>query len=63
LIVSLWKVADEPTAELMTQFYRELDSSQQPAAALKKAQMALRSKRKDSYFWAAFICIGDPGVT
>lgn len=43
LIVSLWKVADGPTAELMTQFYRELGSSQQPAAALKRAQMALRS--------------------
>ncbi len=31
------------------------------ADALRNAQLALRQKYPDPYFWGAFICQGDPG--
>ena len=57
VIATLWSVADHSTAELMTEFYRQLDaSSSNLAEALRKAQIALLRKPKTSspYFWAPF---------
>ncbi|MEM9556563.1 MAG: CHAT domain-containing tetratricopeptide repeat protein [Acidobacteriota bacterium] len=62
VVGSLWPVRDEATAELMTRFYRaHLDDGLAPAAALRRAQLELRSERRwrDPYFWAPFIVLGD----
>ena len=61
LIVSLWSVPDEQTQMLITCFYEGLLRGQGRAAALKAAQLQLREQFPDPFYWAAFICIGDPG--
>jgi len=56
LIMSLWKVPDRYTAELMTRFYTYLLEPSDPATALRRAQLDL-STRTDVYNWAAFVLV------
>jgi CHAT domain-containing protein len=58
--MSLWKVSDEPTRELMEDFYSRLLAGVGRAEALRLAQLALRAKYPAPYYWGAFICQGDP---
>jgi CHAT domain-containing protein len=60
LVMSLWKVPDEPTRELMEDFYGRLLTGQGRAEALRAAQLAMKAKYPDPYYWGAFICQGDP---
>jgi tetratricopeptide (TPR) repeat protein len=60
LVMSLWKVPDEQTRGLMEDFYRRLLSGQGRAEALREAQLALKAKYPDPFYWGAFICQGDP---
>ena len=63
VVVSLWNVNDRATAELMSEFYRQmLREGQRPAAALRSAQVALWKQKQWSapYFWAAFVLQGEP---
>jgi CHAT domain-containing protein/Tfp pilus assembly protein PilF len=64
VLVSLWDVNDEATAELMTRFYRRLlgDEKLSPAAALHAAQISMANDEHWSapYFWAGFILLGEP---
>lgn len=57
IIMSLWKVQDDATSMLMTQFYTYLISGMERHQALWKAMMDVRSKYKDPYYWAAFILL------
>lgn len=62
VVVSLWQVDDRVTAELMAHFYRGLlTDGLSPAAALRRAQLAIRAEEGTSapYFWAPFILQGD----
>jgi CHAT domain-containing protein len=64
VLVSLWRVDDRATAELMARFYRELlRNGRSPAAALRRAQLDLRGEtgRRAPYFWAGFVLRGEPG--
>ncbi len=61
LVMSLWKVPDQQTQELMEDFYRRLLAGQSRAEALREAQLALKEKYPHPYFWGAFICQGNPG--
>jgi CHAT domain-containing protein len=61
LVVSLWKVPDEQTRELMVDFYKRVLAGQGVADALREAQLAMKEKHPDPYFWGAFICQGNPG--
>lgn len=61
LVMSLWKVPDQQTQELMTDFYSRLSSGQGRATALRKAQLAMMSRYRDPLAWGAFIYQGDPG--
>jgi CHAT domain-containing protein len=60
LVMSLWKVPDEATRELMTEFYRRLLDGEGRAEALRQAQLSMKAKHPSPYFWGAFICQGDP---
>jgi CHAT domain-containing protein len=60
LVMSLWKVPDEPTRELMEDFYGRLLAGEGRAEALRQAQLTLKAKYSDPYYWGAFICQGDP---
>ena len=62
VMVSLWSVADQATAELMRHFYRGLlAEGMRPAEALRHAQLAMAADRRfrDPYYWAAFVLQGD----
>jgi CHAT domain-containing protein len=62
LVVSLWRVSDRATAELMTRFYEYLlNGGLRPADALRRAQLALAAERRwrDPYFWGAMTLLGD----
>ncbi|HEY5824312.1 MAG TPA: CHAT domain-containing tetratricopeptide repeat protein [Cyclobacteriaceae bacterium] len=62
LIVSFWSVADESTAELMTDFYKDhLQLKQSFRKALQQAKIKMINEGKFSspYYWAPFVIIGD----
>jgi CHAT domain-containing protein len=61
LIMSLWKVPDQQTQELMTEFYDRILAGAPRAAALRAAQLAIKAVHPDPLYWGAFICQGDPG--
>ncbi|MDT7687505.1 MAG: hypothetical protein QOE46_264 [Acidobacteriota bacterium] len=58
LLLSLWTVDDEATAELMTDFYTALRAGARPAAALRAAQLRQMSERPHPFFWSPFILTG-----
>lgn len=66
VIMSLWKVPDEETKELMVEFYKRLRAGEGKARALQNAQLAMMRARKEKYgaahpfYWGAFVCVGDP---
>jgi CHAT domain-containing protein len=61
--VSLWSVADKSTADLMTDFYKRLLSSEgtTSSSALRGAQLAMISGKRYSapFYWAPFVLVGD----
>jgi CHAT domain-containing protein len=62
VVVSLWTVHDESTAELMTAFYNRLAlgrTGSRAAVALCDAQRELLRLRPHPTFWAPFLTIGD----
>jgi CHAT domain-containing protein len=61
VVMSLWKVADDATRELMGEFYRRLLAGSPRAEALRQAQLRTRSRYPDPRDWGAFILQGDPG--
>jgi CHAT domain-containing protein/tetratricopeptide (TPR) repeat protein len=61
-IMSLWKVDDDATRLLMTDFYARLRRGEGRGDALRNAQLALLAHpgTADPFYWAAFISAGDP---
>ncbi|MCU0431648.1 MAG: CHAT domain-containing protein [Cytophagaceae bacterium] len=69
IILSLWKVDDKTTQELMTTFYNEWINRLQKSGkhqenivrrqAFRAAQTQIKQKYPDPYFWGAFVIIGD----
>ncbi len=70
LLQSLWTVHDESTAAIMSHFYRNLQSGDTKAEALRNAQLSwLEQSRAGSeharshpYFWAPFMLVGASGL-
>jgi hypothetical protein len=60
LVLSLWKVPDEPARVLLDDFYRRVLAGQGRADALRAAQLATRARYPDPSHWGAFVCQGDP---
>jgi len=59
IIMSLWKVPDEPTAEFMEHFYRGWLSGMKKGDALRSARRHMRERYSNPRIWAAFILIGE----
>ena len=62
VVVSLWSVSDNATAELMARFYKELISAgRSPAAALRGAQLLMLKQPRwtHPYYWSAFTIQGE----
>ncbi|HNR73456.1 MAG TPA: CHAT domain-containing protein, partial [Cyclobacteriaceae bacterium] len=58
LIMSLWKVDDAATQQLMTNFYSIWTKTGNKQQAFKQAQLRLMTKYKDPYYWGAFVMMG-----
>ncbi len=58
LMLSLWDVQDESTAEFMTTFYQSLNQGQSKRVALRTAILHMKSRYPHCYQWAAFVLIG-----
>ncbi len=62
VLVSLWKVDDQATAEMMTRFYQLiLEKKLTPAQALREAQLQMQNETewKSPYYWSAFVLEGE----
>ncbi|MCI0443771.1 CHAT domain-containing protein [bacterium] len=69
VVVSLWNVDDNSTADLMKDFYVHMKSGRDPAESLRQAKLNMIQKAKSGssyaafeqpYYWAPFILVG-PG--
>lgn len=58
MVMSLWKVDDAATQQLMTNFYTNWLKSGNKQKAFKQAQQQLMTKYKDPYYWGAFVMMG-----
>ena len=58
-VVSIWKVPDDATAILMTDFYSQLQRGQTKADALRNAMLTTRKTYPQPYNWSAFMLLGD----
>lgn len=65
VVVSLWKVDDEATAEFMTRFYSHMLGKNKlpPATALRKAKSEMQAHANERwrapFYWAGFVLQGD----
>lgn len=58
LMVSLWEVHDQSTAEFMRDFYEGYRATRNKANALRTAMLKLKQKHRHPYYWAAFALVG-----
>ena len=61
IIVSLWKVADKSTSDLMIDFYKNLlEEKQDFSQALQQAKLKMidEGKHAHPFYWSPFILIG-----
>ncbi len=57
LIMSLWKVDDNSTQQLMSQFYSNLRNGMSKSDAFRKAQMSIKEKFPEVKYWGALILL------
>ena len=60
VLVSLWPVDDDSTAELMAAFYRRARAGTALDEALADATREVRQSRQHPFYWAPFVLIGNP---
>jgi CHAT domain-containing protein/Tfp pilus assembly protein PilF len=58
VVMSLWKVNDDTTQQLMEGYYRNLLAGQGRASALREAMRELRRTQPHPHYWAPFIAMG-----
>lgn len=56
MMLSLWRIPDKQTTELMTQFYKNWIGGQNTREALRSAQLSLK-KKYAPYYWAGVVII------
>jgi CHAT domain-containing protein len=59
ILTSLWPVPDGSTAELMAEFYRQLQQNPNKAQALRQAMLIMMKKHPNPRNWGAFTLIGE----
>lgn len=59
IIMSLWKVDDAATQELMNNFYASWTKTGDMQQSFKNAQLQLMTKHKEPYYWGAFVMVED----
>ena len=65
LVVSLWKINDLSTSQLMSIFYSDLEETESAFAANQNSKLAylnntdISNVKKSPYYWSAFVYFGD----
>jgi MYXO-CTERM domain-containing protein len=61
LVMSLWKVSDDDTRDLMVAYHRRLQEGGGRSEALREAALAVRATagNEHPFYWAGFIASGD----
>lgn len=59
VLVSLWQIPDQPTADLMVEFYRQRQTSADAVQALRQAKLQAIQDGRPITDWAAFTLMGD----
>jgi len=61
LLVSLWKVSDKNTSELMIEFYENILKGDDYSGSLRKAKLTVLKNPKTAFprLWASFVLIGE----
>lgn len=59
VVISLWKVDDSATQQLMTYFYESYLQTNNARSALKTAQAKLMTEYPHPYYWGAFYVVGE----
>lgn len=66
IVMSLWKVPDKETGELMDDFYKNWSTGRTKKQALRQSALKVLNACKAKYgaahplFWGAFVMVGDP---
>ncbi|HRI80326.1 MAG TPA: CHAT domain-containing protein, partial [Cyclobacteriaceae bacterium] len=58
LVMSLWKVDDEATQELMVEFYRQWIVANDKYEAFHKTMLVMKSKMAEPFYWGGFAMVG-----
>jgi CHAT domain-containing protein len=58
VLVTLWDVNDQSTAEAMGRFYEALPAMPNKAEALRQATLAIRRSYPHPFYWAPFTLVG-----
>ncbi len=58
-LATLWSVDDRFTADVMSEFYRQLKAGVNKAEALQRAQLAVFAKDKTPSYWAPYVLVGN----
>jgi CHAT domain-containing protein len=58
VLMSLWKVDDQATQQLMTGFYSAWLNNGKKQVAFREAQLKLRQQFPHPYYWGAFVMMG-----
>lgn len=64
VVMSLWRVDDTATRQLMTSYYKALEAGQGRSEALREAELGLLAEQATSHphYWASFISAGSPAT-
>ena len=58
VLVTLWDVNDQSTAEFMGLFYKALKANKNKARAVQEAMAEMRRRYEHPYYWAPFVLVG-----
>ncbi len=59
MIMSLWKVDDQATQEMMVNFYSNWLKTSDKRKSFELAQQSIRKKYTAPYYWGAFVLLGE----
>jgi len=57
--MSLWKVDNRVTRELIVSFFRHWTDGQSKREAFLASQKELKTRYTNPYFWGAFVMVGE----